>query len=328
MDLETLLADSRYDLPVPAGALDGVDRAARRLRRRRVALLAVPVLVAVPVGLVAAAGGDPSATVQYAGSSASPAPPPLPYQPPGTAMRLNCAAGVTQQEVERDGGFTVVSSFLNGDPVVDCRLVRSQQGEPDVPLTAYEDGHVALTVVPSDWSLPARYHALPAGFHVDLRRVAAETALEDPIDGPDESTDCYSTQAAKDLTRQVLDQVGLPTYTVSALDGTGPADGRSTCAYVIFPSEAGTRVLMGSHQAESKAPSRLRDLLRHDVAERCLALDDAISTVEHDALAAGAEGKGLSIIRRQDEGTASCTRIDLVVSGGPPVVVLRNASSS
>jgi hypothetical protein len=328
MDLDTLLADPCFDLPVPAGAMEEVDRSARRVRLRRRVLIGGPVLAVAALGVSPLGSGTPSGSVTYADSSASPEPPPLPYQPPETAMRLNCAAGVTQQEVEREGGFTAISNFFTGYPLVDCAQIRTQQGEADVPLSAYGDGHAALTVVPSSWTLPARYEALPAGFHVELARVAAETALEDPIDGVDESAGCYSETAAIAMAKAVLREVGLPSYSVRSLEVARGADGVTMCAFAIFPTEAGTQVLLQGHPYErfrDTTQLRFRDLLRHDVAQRCLTLDEAIAKVEQDAAKAGDSGRGFSIARRTDRGPTSCTRVDLVLSGGGPVVVLRRS---
>lgn len=99
----------------------------------------------------------------------------------------------------------------------------------------------------------------------------------------------------------------------------------TTCALAIFPSEAGTQVLLQGHHVEAMAPQPFQDLLSRDIARRCLSLDAAITQVEHDAALAGDSARSFSIVRRTDHGDLSCTRVDLVATGGPPVVVLRTS---
>jgi len=336
MDIEQLLADPAYDFPMPPGTLGRIDRRARRLRRRRAALTVLPILVVcgAVTTLLSAQPGTGFRHAPYGASasptsSPSPQPPSLPYQRANHAMVLNCAIGVTEQEMQRFGGFASITNFVTGDPVEDCAALMVIQGVGTPPtLTAYADGHVYLTVVPSSWTMPASYKPLAAGFHVDLARVAAEHALDDPIDGPaPSSTQCLSQRDAVDLTRTRLNEVGLPSYTIDVLEPARGADGSTTCAFAIFPPEDGTKVLIQGGDnlppTGSGPTYRFINLLRRDVAGRCLSAVAAEAKVKDDARSAGLSTRQYTIVNRADRG-GDCTRVDLA-DGGRATVVLRSA---
>ncbi len=330
MDLDQLITDRLSDpsltLPVPAGALARVDRTARRLRNRRRSLAAVPALALVAmVPLLSGVGGGQS--VQYAtpDPTPSPTPPPLPYQPATAAMRLNCAVGVTEADFDRDSGFTVVLGFVTGDPVADCaRAYRQEKGSAPV-LRAYSDGHVYLTVIPASWTPLASYRLLPADFTVDVRRVALEQALDDPVDGAD--SDCLSDAQAIERARQIVRGSGLD-YTVTKYDAAPIADGHEFCARALLPSEAGTKVLITAntpHATFAPTPtSRLVTLLRRDIAENCVSLAAARTAVTKDAAEAGVTLAAEAIVTTRTGGDR-CTRVDLFQGGGNPIVILRSS---
>lgn len=338
MDLEELLADPAFDVPMPAGALGRIDHQARGLRRRRAAVMVLPLLIvggAATTLLGATLGvGSPHAVYGPAAPAATspslrPASP-LPYQRAEHAVLLNCAVGVSEQEMQRFGGFTSVSNLVTGDPVADCAaLMRAHDATTPPPLTAYSDGHVYLTVVPSSWAMPASFKPLPAGFHVDRARVAAQQALADPIDGPSaESDQCLTETDAVNATRTVLSEVGLPSYTVDVLKRERGANGSTTCAFAIFPPEEGSQVLIqGANKSTvtlTGPVQRFIGLLRRDVASGCLSAAAAEATVRDDAQAVPLAAGEFTIINRTSR-DGGCTRVDLAGQGERAVVILRSA---
>jgi len=336
MDIEELLADPAFDVVMPAGALDRVAHQARGLRRRRAALTVLP-LLAVGVAATTLLGATPGIGSRHAlegpaaTATASPSPrlSSLPYQRAEHAVVLNCAYGVNKREMQRLGGFTSVSNLVTGDPVADCAALMKANDVKTPPLTAYADGHVYLTVVPSSWAMPSSYKPLPAGFQVDLARVAAQQALEDPVDGPAAASgQCLTETEAVSATRTVLSEVGLPTYTVDMLTPARGADGSTRCAFAIFPPEEGSQVLIegdvNSTPTLTGPIQRFIGLLRRDVAGGCLSAASAKAKVSHDAQAVPLPAGGFTIINRTN-GDGGCTRVDLIHQDDHATVILRSA---
>lgn len=328
MDLHDLLSDDAFDLPVPPGAVAAVTRRSARVRRRRRVLLAAPALVAVVALVPLLAGGDDRSSTLYGNQvrpTASPTPPPLPPQDPTAAVRMVCA------DRESDGHdpyqFGLDSRLLTGDPVADCARLGRRNGY-DVPLSAYSTGNVSLVVVPASWTLPEEFRRLPAGFRADERRAAASLMFQDEVDGPvfgDQR--CLTEPEATAEARDILRAVGLD-YAVTPY-GDGPtADGSRVCAWVAFPDEDSSKVLLIDHELMGEfsgpltAHGRFVRELRTRVADTCLTLAEARQQVDAASTASG--------FRRYDVVTSTvggdaCTRVDLVSEGLRSTVVLRHA---
>lgn len=328
MNLHELLSDAAYDLPVPAGAVAEVQRRSAQVRRRRRVLLATPA-VALAVGLVPllAGNGGRSHTL-YGGEvrpTASPTPPPLPYQDPKAAVRMVCTDREYGSQDPYQGALD--GRIVTGDPVADCARMGRQNGF-NVPLTAYYNGRVSLVVVPAAWKLPAEFKPLPAGFRTDVRRVAASVMFEDRVDGLVFGNGrCLSDAEAKAEARDILDSVGLD-YEINSY-GDGPkANGSSVCAWVAFPTEDSKAVLLIDHDMSNDIRTlpttgwyRFINELRTRIAERCLPLAQARQQVT--VAAEIAHVPDYDVITTT-AGGARCTRVDFQASGPRVPVILRH----
>lgn len=344
MDLTSLLADPSYDLPVPPDALTGVNARAARIRRRRRVLAASPALAAALL-LLPLAGGDDTAQVRYgdgAQPTSSPMPPPLPYQPPERAMTLQCVIDGTESDFRTNGGAH--TDLLTGDPVADCADLGRQQGL-DVPLRAYHDGSVFLTVAPAAWTLPSRFRPLPDGYTVDAKRLALQQALTDHLDGVSFSgvgdSPCRTDAEAIAAARQVVSQVGL-TYEVEKYDASPVADGSTTCAGAFVKDGFDTVLVVAVERTSSRPKSRpesvqpaehaalqrlerlyrFREALQEHVGRACLSIGDAADRVRADATSNGF-GPSEYRVLTTSVGGDRCTRIDEVSGGAGINVVLR-----
>lgn len=276
---------------------------APRRRRRRLALLGAGSAVLAITG-----GGLAYAVI--AGQS------------PQTALKLNCAAGISQSEWDRFANFTNVLDTASGDPVADCadEYVRVVGAAPE--LRAYQTGSVYIQVMPSTWTVPAGWKPLPSTFHNDSSRLELKQRLDDLVDGPRSA--CRDIAAAEALVRRDLAELGLTSWTVERLPDASKADGGAWCAMAFLDEGGSTKVLMQGWQTPMDGGGELRSLatyLRRDVAGQCLTLPAAQRVTKTDLEKAGlkvAESKVTALV----DATAKCTRVDLVPAG-LTVVVLR-----
>ena len=344
MNLDELFADDLFDLPVPAGAITAVHRRSSRMRQRRRVLMTVPVVLAGAVLATLAVGGTGGAkTAKLATDpSASPTPPPLPYQQPSAATTMFCVEEDTHGAVDLSAGVSG-ERLITGDPVADCARYGRERGF-DAPLAAYSDGSVYLTVVPASWKIPATYRRLRADFRVDDRRLAASLMLEDPIDGVDVSSTprlCRTEEQARGRARELLDQAGLH-YDIKRDDSTPKPNGVTICAWAILSNEDTQTVLLEGHDitldpSESLSPSpgpgselagqiqRFIGELRTRIAERCLNLGQAQQQVVEAAAVSGLSPAHYETLPTTVAGDR-CTRIDIQVAGARLPVILRHAS--
>ncbi len=330
MDLTSQLHDPAYDLPVPPDALTSIRRRARALRRRRQALIAVPSVAVVLAVLPLLGGGGQASTLYGAGAQPTPSPtePPLPPQPPQDATSMNCVIGGTEADFGKNGG--VIANLLTGDPVADCAELGRQQGF-SVPLRAYGDGSVFLTVVPASWTVPPTYVPLPDGFTVDAKRLALRQALEDPIDGASYTLDdnpCRTDDQAIADAQAILQGLAL-TYDVQKYDAAPVANGTSICARALL-KEGSRTVLITANDRFSSEPAARTPLhqflssLATDVARACLTRAEATKAVQNAAVTATLPSSGYRI-ETTTVGGGRCTRIDDVSFATYDVIILRTA---
>ncbi len=336
MNLDDLLADDAFDLPVPPDALTSVRRRSARMRVRRNLLVLTPVVaMATAAGTWSAfSGGTQGAKVQYGVTpTASPTPPPLPYQDPKHSFRMACIEHDTKGVVDPGAGV-LDALVVTGDPIADCAAIGRAAGF-QVPLRAYYSGEIYLTVVPASWvlpaSLPETYRPLPAGWKTDPKRYTLNLMLSDEIAAVTVGSNiCRTHDETVALVRRMLAQVGL-NYSIDDLADRTPADGKSTCGFAYLPVEQGSAIPVGSVQARDRTLARESPfgLFINDLRERfkdCLTLPEARSAVAQAGSAHGqTDGRDYEVM---DTNLASdrCTRINFVNGGGPrgALVILRH----
>jgi hypothetical protein len=286
------------------------DPSPTRRHRRRAAAIAV-------AGIGLAAGGGGLAYALVAG------------QPPATALKVNCAAGIDRSQLDANGDFTSVLNAITGDPVADCAAAYEQIDGSAPELRAYESGKQFVWVVPADWPVPATWHALPPTFRNDPSRLALKQRLEDRVDGP--SSRCVSTTRAEALVDGYLDELALDGWSVQAAPGHGRADGTTSCAFASV-AEGGERTLLlyagppfpphGTSREERAYVALVADL-RSTISDKCLTLDQALAAAQTAASRSGTGAKTITA----DPSRARCATVDLADGGGTaPRIVVRGSA--
>lgn len=244
-------------------------------------------------------------------------------QAPATALKINCAAGVSQQEFEAEGGFTAVIDVVSGDPVADCARQYQHLGGEVPPLRAYESGSPFVWVLPSSWQAPSDWRELTSGFRSDSDRLTLKQRLQDPVDGP--AADCRTTEATEELVRSYWTELALSGWTLAPAPGAESGDGVALCAFALLDEAGGSTVLIqtgpplpeGTSDQE-RAYRSLIVALRERVADPCLALPEAEREVEALLAASTVE----ATVSAAPEASGPCTSVDLVTGGGPFTVTL------
>lgn len=244
-------------------------------------------------------------------------------QAPATALKINCAAGVSQQEFEADGGFTAVIDVVSGDPVADCARQYQQLGADVPPLRAYESGSPFVWVLPSSWQAPTDWRELSSDFRSDTARLTLKQRIDDPVDGP--AAGCRTTEATEDLVRSYWTELGLSGWTLAPAPGAVAGDGVTQCAFALLDEAGGPTVLIQTGpplpEGTSDQERAYRSLivgLRERVAGSCLAMPEAEREVE--ALLANSTVE--ATVSAAPEANGPCTSTDLVTGAAPFTVVL------
>lgn len=278
--------------------------AKKRPSRRRVAVLGV-----VAGAVLASTGGLAAA---------------LWTQAPATALKVNCAAGVTQAEYDRDGGFTSVIDTVSGDPIADCAGQYAFMGEPVPALTAYNAGASYLWVLPSEWQVPPTWQALRSDFRSDSTRLALKQRLDDPVDGP--ASTCRSRAAVQQMVQRYQDKLGMQGWTTQPAPGAGDADGVQSCAFALMVEDGRRTIYVQTGAAypppgdspEEQAYEALKQRLRAGIAERCLTIAEATDVANRALNQSGIQGS----VTSTPAATPRCAAVDLVTGGGPFLILL------
>lgn len=287
-----LPTESRHEL------LASIRSEAPARRTRRMALVA-----ALSAAAAAGSGG-----IAYAVLSG---------QDPQTALKVNCAAGVSGAEFAKDHEFTSVIDVQSGDPVGDCAAEYARLGIPVPALRAYSSGSVFIWVVPSSWSVPPQWQPLDSAFRSDTSRLTLKRRVEDPVDGP--AAGCRSTDAARRGVTEVLTALHADGWSITAPPGASPADasadGSTSCAFVHVDEEGKKVIYL---QAQPPVPAgeqpdydRLLARLRTDVAQKCLPMGAAKTATQRALADTGVAAEVTAAPRAGDR----CTAIDLVTGG-------------
>ncbi len=317
MDLETVLSDPAFDLPVPPDALTRVRRQATRVRRRRHFALAVPVvaLVALVVPLVVGTGSD--RVVLYGSPSATPepsqSPEPLPTRGPASdQLQTNC--------VLSDGGALSGSTDLigpTGDPIDNCsRFWRYARHEEPPALVAYQNKYGSVFVQSKADPLPSDAVTLPAGVTQSAEAIVLTEALGDRIElGPDH---CLTRQEAVNAATRVVDRVGIPGWPISVDESRTDSRKQQCWGFGAVPRRHDVRVV--AEDGGFDYPAVLEQIakpLRASLTEcwsRNRALSEVKSAVARSSLKQ--EFKDLVYVRQVDDPGKTCTIIRMGGGGG------------
>jgi hypothetical protein len=304
MNLESLLADPSLDLPVPLDGLAQVDRRAGRIRRRRKALVAVPVIAAVAIsGALLTRPHGKDVTLYGVTPTAAPHSPKL-------EQLTYCMVPTGTMDVD---GPT-------GDPVVNCTAVWPTRAPA---LVAYQNSFGGVEVYARDADVPPDRTRLPSGVVQDPVLIELDEALQDSVDGMFAS--CLTKQQALVKARQVLDELRVHDWPVVLADPS-PDSYPSPCWVAAGkPSEHTVTVGAGPNIAQNEVPyyEKMVAPLRASV-HGCWTRAEALSQVHRtiDGSDFPAEARAGFAIRQVDDPSATCTTVH-VTGGGNVVFTLR-----
>jgi len=252
-------------------------------------------------------------------------------QPTSTSLILACAAGTTQQQFTRAGGeLTSVMDVSSGDPVADCAAEYERLDGAAPALVGYSTGRRFLSVVPATWPVPSSWKPLGRGFRSDAARLELRQRLGDVLDGPE--AQCRSADEVQDMVERDLADLEFTGWKIERREQADKADGEDWCAIAFVDDEGQPLVwiqgLEGPANPEVSAQEPIGQLvrvLRRDVVQQCLTLQEARRRTENAVRTAGFNRSDAKIIAIEDI-AATCTRAEAPIAGMIEVV-LRGPSS-
>lgn len=246
-------------------------------------------------------------------------------QPARTAMKINCAFGVTEAEFDRWHEFTNVLDTSTGDPVADCTDEFGRLEGYAPPLAAYDVGGEAIYVMPATWTAPAEWRRLAPTFRSDPVRLELKQRMGDLVDGPESR--CSSADQAEAYARAQLADLGLTDYTIERLSQASWANGTTGCALAWVDDAGKPAVLIQGVDAQTSAVGdgpTARDIarrLRTWISDACVRLPQAENLARRAVTEAGFTVRA-GQIRSIQESSTRCTSVDLLAAGDS-VIVLR-----
>lgn len=201
---------------------------------------------------------------------------------------------------------------VTGDPVADCVAFWRRNGvNPPEGVAAYETGHGIVVAAPDQ--APRGASRLPAGVAQDPALIELAASLQDPVDGL--YSTCRDAAAASTFVNSELQRLHITGWTIT-VDPARPPRG-DACA-IALPDDA-TRTITLAGMTDVIAPAHtpighFAELLRHDITDTCVSLDQA-GRVVHAAARESGLGQDAVTIDALDDRSASCTRIDVVAVG-------------
>jgi hypothetical protein len=307
-DLELLRRIDPAAGPVTGAGKDDILAAARLANAPRRTVRRRGLTVAASIATVLAAGGGGIAYALLSG------------QPPASALKINCAAGVEATEFRRTHEFTAVLDTTTGDPVADCaaEYARLNGAAPD--LRAYSSGSVFVWVVPVSWPVPDSWQPLPQDFTNDATRLELKQRVDDRVDGP--NSQCMTVDDAVSLVNTYFTELHQVGWNV---ERGSTSDAARTCAQVSIDESAAKTVVVQTVSEASTAPAdaqdvRLATAIRRNVTGACLDLDRARAAVNDAITGSGADPRGVSVVQSPDR-AARCSRVDMVVGGRITIVL-------
>jgi hypothetical protein len=315
MDLETVLSDPAFDLPIPPDALTRVQRRATGMRRRRRITLALPAVIALVLlpAMAFSGGSDPTSLYGDRDNRA---------QPAETAFGLGCGALTTKEDFDRTqdvGGGTSVSTW---DPIADCAAEYRRFGKV-VPtsLKAYYPGHPTIKVIPAGWTPPSTWRLLPRTFVLDARRLELRQRLEDMVDAPTRYGSCATLDQVESFAQAQQRALGLH-YLVKRLSRSeaqarsgNNIEGSTICA-AAFVDDHGRDLI---EVAEVEMPSDLfgpptplsnvADRLRAQISDACVGLADAERLARRALTKPRFPNRDIRVVPIRDE-SRRCTTVD------------------
>jgi hypothetical protein len=237
---------------------------------------------------------------------------------------------------------------LTGDPVADCQRYQKLTGRPPItdPVAFFYNSFVFVT--PRS-QVPASAALFLQSAKLGAARRELEASLGDWVDGA--MSRCFSEAETTAFARHELARVGLgawkiqvmpvgyvePTPGTTKTSGTTNTPGTANtsnaatspsafgCTGVMVELDQETVEIQPNHDSGPDVfipggvdpfVRQLRDLLRHDIASRCLPLSQAQAIAQH-ALA-GEESEPLTAVT---DPSSKCTRVDMEVGGSIQVTL-------
>ena len=315
MDIETRLADPAYDLPVPVDGMQRVQQRALRMRRRRRAVVLLPVVGVLGISAAVLGHGGHRSTTLY-GSVPTPSAAPV-LTPANQQLQTFCLL----PEDAPVGGMTDLIG-PTGDPIDNCaRFWRHALHTEPPALVAYQDIYSNVYVQARSEPLPTGARLLPPGASQNAEAIELAEALGDPIGmGPDH---CRDQRAAVADARKAVRLLGFRDWPVRVDESR--SDRSAALCWGSAPDLRAHVVTVIGIEGDLDFPPVLEQIakpLRASLTQ-CWSRAKALSEV-NAAIAASSlktEFKDLADIREVDVPGARCTVIRLSAGGGVTITL-------
>lgn len=232
--------------------------------------------------------------------------------------RLSCLTEWPEESFgEGSGGVP-----LTGDDIADCQRYQELTGGPHIedPMVI-RLGDMRI-VVPRD-EVPEELLAMEAPRDDDAAAIRELTAsMRDWIDGG--QSRCFTAETAPAFVAAEFDRLGLEDWTYHEGDGS---NGEPCGELYALYEESGEREVWFYPERQpdpsvpfSDEPSALWDLrwiLRDEIANSCVSLDEATSIVNRDIVALGPTHPTTFLLDEE----LSCANVDMEVAGSTQVTV-------
>lgn len=232
-------------------------------------------------------------------------------------------------------GNSIINA-VTGDPITDCANEwRRSNGTQPPAMVAYDNGNGGVTVLLAADSAPDGHTELDPGPFQNTSLIQLQASLDDAGSGL--SADCYDEQAARDIARNALDQLGLANWTITVDESRRP-DGASLCAYFVIDPAMEHVELFGIETSTPQANpyEPYATALAEQLDATCLHLGEAASlarslaartVIEIDGTRIDlAEQAEVLVVHEVEDPAAACTSSAVNV-GGRVEVTLRGPNS-
>lgn len=245
-------------------------------------------------------------------------------------LNLSCPSPAGPHSAQVDPDAHTIVHTVSGDPVADCAATWRKMTTAAPPaMTAYDNGHGGVVVLPAAATPPATYRRLAAGKYQQANAATLQRELDDVATGV--QAQCYDYAEAKTRTEKILETLGMRDWTIEQGHPGRVADGTHNCA-AAGVDPAGHRVMIVGAGGLGNDPLKPFAEDVHDVVERsCISTDEAVTVINslaaHTVVRNGDTTVELGAphvvdITTLDDPNASCTSVTVTVGGNVAVTLV------
>lgn len=251
----------------------------------------------------------------------------------GTAAAVQALQSPAQQvqtfcNVPGEGPTDIIGP--TGDPVSDCSTWwRHRLGTEPPALSAYQDTHSQIQVVPADQVVPGGWRALPGGVVQDPEQLQLNEALGDAVGGL--LARCFDQPAAAAKARELVTASDFHGWPVS-IDNASLKQNPAPNCWAAFANPRTHQVIVSAVPPlkDGFVPQwwQLAESLRGSLTQ-CWSMQTALVRV-HDAIArsgfSAAEARAGVEVRQVPTPGAHCTTVHMG-GGGSVILTLRGPAA-